>query len=134
MTEHSTAVKSAWAEGVTYFAVALLIIAGIFQVLQGLDAIFSNQFFVATQNHLFSFNVTTWGWIHLIIGIIALAVGVGVFYGASWARGAGMGIAIVQAITQFMFLPYYPVWSIVIIALDVAVIWALATYRSDKFV
>jgi hypothetical protein len=133
MTERSTGVKTAWAEGVTYFAVALLIVAGIFQILQGLDAIFSNQFFVATQSHLFSFNVTTWGWIHLIIGILAFAVGVGVFYGASWARGAGMGIAVVQAITQFMFLPYYPVWSIVIIALDVAIIWALATYRSDKF-
>lgn len=133
MTQRSTAVKSAWAEGLTYFAVALLITAGIFQFLQGLAAIFGNQFYVAAAGHLFSFNVTTWGWIHVIIGIVAVAVGVGVFYGTSWGRGAGMGIAIVQAIAQFMFLPYYPVWSIVIIALDVAVIWGLATYRSDKF-
>ena len=133
MTERSAAVKSAWAEGLTYFAVALLITVGIFQALQGLTALFSGDFYVVAPNNVFAFNVTTWGWIHLIIGIIAVAVGVGLFYGASWARGAGMGIAVVQAISQFMFLPHYPGWSIVIIALDVAVIWALATYRSDKF-
>ena len=133
MTERSVAVKSAWAEGLTYFAVALLITVGIFQVLQGLTALFSGDFYVVAPNNVFAFNVTTWGWIHLIIGIIAFAVGVGLFYGASWARGAGMGIAVVQAISQFMFLPHYPGWSIVIIALDIAVIWALATYRSDTF-
>ena len=133
MTERSVAVKSAWAEGLTYFAVALLITVGIFQVLQGLTALFSGDFYVVAPNNVFAFNVTTWGWIHLIIGIIAFAVGVGLFYGASWARGAGMGTAVVQAISQFMFLPHYPGWSIVIIALDIAVIWALATYRSDKF-
>jgi hypothetical protein len=133
MTERSAAVKSAWAEGLTYFAVALLITVGIFQILQGLAALFSGDFYVVAQGNVFALNVTTWGWIHLIIGIIALATGIGLFYGQSWARGAGMGIAVVQAISQFMFLPYYPGWSIVIIALDVAVIWALATYRSDKF-
>jgi hypothetical protein len=133
MTERSAAVKSAWAEGVTYFAVALLITAGVFQILQGLAAILDNRFYVTTPGHVFSFNVTAWGWIHLIVGIVAFGVGVGVFYGTSWARGAGMGIAVFQAIVQFMFLPYYPVWSIIIIALDVAVIWALATYRSDTF-
>ena len=127
MTERSAAVKSAWAEGLTYFAVALLITVGIFQVLQGLTALFSGDFYVVVQDNVFAFNVTTWGWIHLVIGIIAFAVGVGLFYGASWARGAGMGIAVVQAISQFMFLPYYPGWSIVIIALDIAIIWALAT-------
>lgn len=133
MTERSAAVKSAWAEGVTYFAVALLITAGIFQVLQGLAALLDNRFYVVTPGNAFSFNVTAWGWIHLVVGIIALAIGIGLFYGTSWARGAGMGVAVFQAIVQFMFLPYYPVWSIVIIALDVAVIWALATYRSDTF-
>jgi hypothetical protein len=133
MTERSAAVKSAWAEGVTYFAVALLITSGIFQILQGLAAVLDNRFYVAPAGNVFGFNLTAWGWIHLVVGIVAFAIGVGLFYGKIWARGAGMGIAVFQAIVQFMFLPYYPVWSIVIIALDVAIIWALATYRSDRF-
>jgi uncharacterized membrane protein len=133
MTERSAAVKSAWAEGLTYFAVALLITVGIFQILQGLAAILDNRFYVAAPGHVFSFNITAWGWIHLVTGIVAFAIGVGLFYGKTWARGAGLGIAVFQAVVQFMFLPYYPIWSIVIIALDVAVIWALANYRSDTF-
>ena len=133
MTERSAAVKSAWAEGLTYFAVALLITGGIFQILQGLAATFSGDFYVKAAANVFAFNLTAWGWIHVIIGVIALAIGIGLFYGKSWARGAGMGIAVLQAISQFMFLPHYPGWSLVIIALDVAVVWALATYRSDKF-
>ena len=130
MTERSAAVRSAWAEGVTYFAVALLITVGIFQVLQGLAAVLDKGFYVAAAGNVFALNVTAWGWIHLVIGIVAVAIGIGLFSGKVWARGAGMGIAVLQAIVQFMFLPYYPVWSIVIIALDVAIIWALATYRS----
>ena len=130
MTERSAAVRSAWAEGVTYFAVALLITVGIFQVLQGLAAVLDKGFYVAAVGNVFALNVTAWGWIHLVIGIVAVAIGIGLFSGRVWARGAGMGIAVLQAIVQFMFLPYYPVWSIVIIALDVAIIWALATYRS----
>ena len=133
MTERSAAVKSAWAEGLTYFAVALLITTGIFQILQGLAAVLNDRFYVAAVGNVFGFNLTTWGWIHLVIGIIAFSIGVGLFYGKAWARGAGMGVAVFQAIVQFMFLPYYPVWSIVIIALDVAIIWALSHYRSDKF-
>ncbi|HVD65200.1 MAG TPA: hypothetical protein VNC14_12975 [Lapillicoccus sp.] len=133
MTERSAAVKSAWAEGLTYFAVALLITVGIFQILQGLAAILDNRFYVAAPGHVFSFNITAWGWIHLVTGIVAFAIGVGLFYGKTWARGAGLGIAVFQAVVQFMFLPYYPIWSIGIIALDVAVIWALANYRSDTF-
>jgi hypothetical protein len=133
MTERSAAVKSAWAEGLTYFAIALLITAGIFQFLQGLTAVVQGQFYVVAPGNVFAFNVTTWGWIHLIIGIISFGAGVGLFYGATWARVTGMVIAIIQAISQFMFMPHYPVWSIVILALDVAIIWALANYRSDKF-
>ena len=133
MTERSAAVKSAWAEGLTYFAVALLITVGIFQILQGLAAILDNRFYVAAPGHVFSFNITACGWIHLVTGIVALAIGVGLFYGKTWACGAGLGIAVFQAVVQFMFLPYYPIWSIGIIALDVAVIWALANYRSDTF-
>jgi hypothetical protein len=124
---------SGWAVGGIAFAGTVMVMIGTFQVLEGLVAIFNDEFFVVARNYTFNLDVTAWGWIHLIIGVIALAIGIGLFYGKSWARGAGMGIAVLQAISQFMFLPHYPGWSLVIIALDVAVVWALATYRSDKF-
>ena len=97
MTERSAAVRSAWAEGVTYFAVALLITVGIFQVLQGLAAVLDKGFYVAAVGNVFALNVTAWGWIHLVIGIVAVAIGIGLFSGRVWARGAGMGIAVLQA-------------------------------------
>ena len=89
MTERSAAVKSAWAEGLTYFAVALLITVGIFQILQGLAAILDNRFYVAAPGHVFSFNITAWGWIHLVTGIVALAIGVGLFYDVGPRRRFG---------------------------------------------
>ena len=133
MTTRSAAVKSAWAEGVTYFAVALLILAGILQILQGLAAVTSDQLYAPAPGQALVMSLTTWGWVHLVVGTIAFAVGIGVFYGATWARWAGMAIAGLQALAQFLFLPFYASWSLVIVALDVAIIWALATYRSDKF-
>ena len=133
MTERSTAVKNAWAEGVTYFAISLLIVVGILQILQGLAAVTSDQLYAAAPGQALVMSLNTWGWVHLVMGIIAVAVAIGLFYGATWARWAGMGIAGLQALAQFLFMPFYASWSIVILALDVAIIWALATYRSDKF-
>jgi hypothetical protein len=133
MTERSAAVKSAWAEGVTYFAISLLIVVGILQILQGVSAVTSNQLYAPAPGQALVMSLTTWGWVHLVIGVVAVAVAIGLFYGKGWARWAGMAIAGLQAVAQFLFLPFYASWSIVIIALDVAIIWALATYRSDKF-
>jgi|SoiMethySBSTD1v2_1073268.scaffolds.fasta_scaffold1906302_2 hypothetical protein len=133
MTERSTAVKNAWAEGVTYFAISLLIVVGILQILQGLAAVTSDQLYAAAPGQALVMSLNTWGWVHLVMGIIAVAVAVGLFYGKTWARWAGMTIAGLQALAQFLFMPFYASWSIVILALDVAIIWALATYRSDKF-
>ena len=133
MTTRSTAVKNAWAEGVTYFAISLLIVGGILQILQGWAAVTSNQVYAPAPGRAVVMSLTAWGWVHLIIGIVAIAVAIGLFYGQRWARWAGMAIAGLQALAQFLFLPFYESWSIVILALDVAIIWALATYRSDKF-
>jgi hypothetical protein len=124
---------SPWAVGLALFAGVMMIVSGAFMILQGIVAIANDNFFVKAPNYTYNVDTTGWGWIHLVIGIVAVAIGIGLFSGKVWARGAGMGIAVFQAIVQFMFLPYYPGWSIVIIALDVAIIWALATYRSDRF-
>jgi len=106
----------------------ILLLAGAFQFFQGLAALIKGSFFVATPNNVYSLSVTGWGWIHLILGIIAVLTGFALLAGATWARVVGIVLALLSAASNFMFIPYYPVWAIVIIALDVAVIWALTNY------
>jgi hypothetical protein len=123
--------SSAWGVGFTIFAAWIMIIIGIFHAIAGLAAIIENEFFVTTRNYVFEFDVTAWGWIHLIAGLIVLFAGFGLFSGAVWARSVGVIMAAISAIANFAFIPYYPVWSIVIIALNVAVIWALTAHGRD---
>ena len=109
------------------FAASLLIMVGIFQALQGLAAIINNERFVVTGNYIYKLDITGWGWIHLILGLVFIGVGVAMIMGQTWSFVAAMVVAVLSAVAQFMWLPYYPVWAIVIIALDVAIIWALVT-------
>jgi hypothetical protein len=104
-----------------------MIMIGTFQAFQGLAAIINDEYFVVTGNYAFEFDTTTWGWIHMIGGGIVAIAGFYVFTGNMLARLIGIVIAIASAITNFFYIPYYPVWSVLIIALDVVVIWALAT-------
>ena len=117
-----------WAVGFVVFAAVMMMLAGGFQVIAGLAAIFDDQFYVVGANYVFDVDVTAWGWIHLILGVVIFAAGAGVLQGATWARVVGITLASLSAFANFFFIPYYPVWSIVIIALDVAVIWALSVY------
>ena len=117
-----------WAAGFIVFAAVMMMMAGVFQALQGLIAIFENEFYVQTRNYLFKFDATAWGWIHLILGIIVALAGWGLLSGRTWARVVAITLAVLSAIANFLWLPYYPFWSLLIIALDVFVIWALAVY------
>ena len=117
--------------GLTLFAATMLMIGGFFQVMQGLIALFNDIFYVVGQEWTFQFDITGWGWIHLIIGAVVVVAGVFVFQGAVWARAVGIAVAAVSAVLNFMWLPYYPIWSILIIALDVLVIWALSVHGRD---
>jgi hypothetical protein len=119
---------SGWAVGFILFAAIMMIMIGVFQAIAGLVAIFENEFYVATRNYLFQFDATTWGWIHLIAGVIIAFAGWGLLSGRTWARVAGIILAVLSAIANFAFLPYYPFWALTIIALDVLVIWALAAH------
>ena len=119
---------SGWAVGFVVFASVMMMLIGGFQAIAGLAAIFDDQFFVVGDNYVFELDVTTWGWLHLLLGITIFGAGAGALSGATWARVAGITLASLSAIANFFFIPYYPVWSIVIIALDVAVIWALSVY------
>jgi hypothetical protein len=122
---------SGTAVGFTVFAGVIMITMGIFHALWGLGAIFEDEFFVATPNYLYDVDVTAWGWIHLIGGIVIALAGFAVYSGAVWARTIGVILAVLSAIANFLTIPYYPIWSLVIIALDIFVIWALTVRGRD---
>lgn len=124
----SDARPSGWTVGFVVFAAVMMMLAGGFQTIAGIAAIFEDEFYVVAPNYVFDLDVTAWGWIHLVLGVILFAAGAGVLSGATWARVVGITLASLSAFANFFFIPYYPVWSIVIIALDVAVIWALSVY------
>jgi hypothetical protein len=113
------------------FAAILMIMAGIFQALAGLVAIVDNEFYLATHNYLFQFDATTWGWIHLLIGLLVGFAGWGLLSGRTWARVVAITLAALSATVNFLFLPYYPVWAILIITVDIFVIWALTAHGRE---
>lgn len=131
MTQASERPRSSVALGFIIFAGVAMIMIGVFHAFQALVALFNDDFYVVGQKWIFEFDLTTWGWIHLIVGIGVAAAGFFVFSGAVWARSVGIAVAAVSALLNFMWLPYYPIWSLVIIALDVLVIWALSVHGRD---
>jgi hypothetical protein len=114
-----------WATGLTVFAAVMMIIAGVTQALVGIVALANSQFYVVGRKYTFQFSVTTWGWIHLLLGLGVLVVGIFLLTGAAWARWTGIAVVAVSTIANFAWVPYYPVWGIIVLALDGAVIWAL---------
>jgi hypothetical protein len=117
--------------GFIMFAGIIMVVLGAFQALQGLVAIFEDTFYVVSPNYWLEFDVTAWGWIHLIAGIIVSVAGVGLLAGQTWARAVAIAVAGLSAIINFMFIPYYPVWSLLIIALNTIVIWAVAVHGRE---
>jgi len=122
---------SAAAVGWALFAAIMLMIAGFFQIIAGIAAIAEDDFYLTTQKWVFEFDVTTWGWIHVVLGILLLCVGAGILTGNIVARTVGVVIAGISAIGNFAFMPYYPVWAILVIAIDIAIIWALTAHGRD---
>ena len=109
------------------FAGTMLITVALFQLLQGISAVGADTLYVSGVEYVYQLDVTSWGWIHIIVGAVALATGVGVLAAQAWAYIAGIVLAVLSSIANFAFLPYYPIWSAIILAFNVAVIWALCT-------
>jgi hypothetical protein len=128
MTEISpqrTPRPSGWAVSGLVFAASILTLVGMFSIVTGLVAIIDDEFFVVAQNYTFELDTSAWGWIHLLMGIALLATGLGLFRGSSWAGMAAIVLAMLSALANFFFIPFYPFWAILLIALDIWVIWAL---------
>ncbi|MCQ4212564.1 DUF7144 family membrane protein [Streptomyces longispororuber] len=118
---------SGWATGGMVFAGVLMLVSGALGILNGISGIARDDVYGRVGDYLYSFDLTTWGWIHLVVGILVAVTGWGILKGSDWARGAGIGLAALYIVEYFMFLPYAPIWSVVSIGIGVFVIWALAT-------
>jgi hypothetical protein len=123
--------RSAWAVGYSMFAAVMLMMIGVFHFMAGLVGIIDDEFYVVTGNWVFEFDVTTWGWIHLIGGVLVVLAGLSVLKGHMYGRIIGTWVAAVSAVVNFAWLPYQPWWSILMIILSVGVIWALTVHGRD---
>ncbi|MET7654234.1 MULTISPECIES: hypothetical protein [unclassified Streptomyces] len=121
-----------WAEGLMAFAAVTLMLAGLLDIFRGVMGIAEDDVFLTTRNYVFAFDLTGWGWVHLALGAVAVIVSLGLFQSAMWARVAGVAIAGLIVIANFLSLPYYPVWSVVMIAFSGFVIWALCVVQPDR--
>jgi hypothetical protein len=116
---------SGWAIGGIAFAATMMVLIGVFQALAGLVAIIDDEFYVVTANYTFDLDVSAWGWIHLLVGLAVLATGLGLFGRKAWAGVTAIMLCMLSALTNFFFIPYYPIWSLLVIGLAIWVIWAL---------
>jgi hypothetical protein len=131
VSQQKSATYSGAAVGFTVFASVMMIMVGVFQALAGIVSLINDELFVIGQEYVFKFDVTTWGWIHLLLGILIGTAGAFLFRGAVWARTVGVIVAVISAIVNFAWLPWYPIWGIVMITVDVFVIWALTVHGRD---
>lgn len=129
---YDTPVKTAFAFSGAIVASTLLAMVGIFQILAGIAAIANDKVYVAGIEYVYQFDITTWGWIHLILGVIAFVVGICMLLGQTWARIAGIVIAVIGSVAAFAFMPYYPYWALAVLALYIFVIWSLAQLISSR--
>ncbi|WP_280457468.1 DUF7144 family membrane protein [Nocardia carnea] len=143
MTGHTPAAKNVLPEeesfqrqsiagGISISAACMLLILAVASILQGISALVDDEFYVIGIDYVYKFDTTTWGWIHLVLGILASICALGLLFGTAWGRYAALGIASLIILANFLALPYYPAWSMVIIALSVVVIWAVTTWRPER--
>lgn len=127
-SSHSGAQRSGW-YGMVVFAATMMILLGSFHAIAGLVALFRDDYFLVTQSGLvIDADFTAWGWAHLLLGILVIAAGAALYAGATWARAVAVVIAMLSALLNLAFLSAYPLWSGIMIAVDVLVIYAVTVH------
>lgn len=124
------ATPTAWA-GWVFFGAAMLVLIGTMQLVQGLGALFNPDFFVVTDNRVFAFDLTTWGWIHTLIGVAALAGGIGTMAGAGWARIVAVVVTALAMLSSIAFITTFPLWSTFVLIIGGLVIYALTVHGRE---
>jgi hypothetical protein len=128
---YTTAERTGWA-GWAVFAGVMLVVVGAFQAIDGLIALFRDEVYLVREDGLVvNVDYTAWGWVHLILGIVLVAAGAAIFAGRVWGRTIGVIAAIISAVLNFAYIASYPVWSTLIIALDVLIIYALIAHGGE---
>lgn len=115
-------------DGLAVFAGIVMVIIGVFHAGVATATLFQESFAVVLNSYVFSYDMTVWGWVHLGLGAVAAVAGTALLAGLPGTRVAGMIVAGLSASVAFLFIPYQPLWALLIIAADVAVIWALAVH------
>jgi len=113
------------------FASFMLVLAGMFGIIDGLVALINDEVYLVTKDGVVAFDFTTWGWIHLCLGIIVLVAGFAVLSGQLWARLVGVFVATLSAVSQIAFITAFPLWSVVIIGIDVLIIYGLLVHGEE---
>jgi hypothetical protein len=121
---------SGWS-GWVVFAGVMMVMLGIWHAIVGVAGLFKKDYYVINPNYAFKLSTTGWGWIHIFLGVLVALAGFAVLRGATWARVIGILLAVVSALGAFVWLPYYQVWGILIVTLDVIIIYALAAHGSE---
>lgn len=124
--------KGMLSSGITGFAAIMLMAIGCFQILQGIAAIANDDFFVAGEEYIFTFDVTAWGWVHLVLGLLGVGIGIAILTRRTVGLIIGIALAFVNLVAEFAFLPHYPFWAFLLIGFNVLVIWALCSQIAHK--
>lgn len=127
--QRDSGVKQGIAAGTSIGAAVILVTLGIISFFQGIAAVAEDEVFVRGIEYVYKLDFTAWGWIHIVLGVLMVIVGIALMAGQTWARVSAIIIAALSIIANFLWLPYYPWWSILIIALDIVVIWAVSTWK-----
>lgn len=132
MTTTSHPVRRGLAAGITMLAATALLISGTLSILRGIAGVTEDEVFLIPSEYIYQLDVSAWGWVHLVLGVLLVVVALGMMVNAAWARIFAYCLAALPIIANFLSLPYYPWWSVILIVMDLIVIWAISTWTPRR--